>query len=84
VAALCSEVGHQRRSTKKAFTRALQQLLQQLAMAMPTKEREQILHTAAAAVGALVLARASSDERLSRDLLEAVCARVLDESGCRR
>jgi TetR/AcrR family transcriptional repressor of nem operon len=84
VAALCSEVGHQRRSTKKAFTRSLEGLLQQLATAMPAQEREQILHTAAAAVGALVLARATSDERLSRELMEAVCARVLKEAASRR
>jgi TetR/AcrR family transcriptional repressor of nem operon len=81
VAALCSEVGHQRRSTKKAFTHALERLLQQLETALPVQERQQILHTAAAAVGALVLARATADEELARELMEAVCARVLDEAG---
>jgi len=75
VAALCSEVAHEGRATKKAFTRALERLLGTVDAAIgrsPSGAREGALFAACAAVGALVLARATHDERLARDLLSAV------------
>jgi TetR/AcrR family transcriptional regulator, transcriptional repressor for nem operon len=75
VAALCSEVGHAPRSTKKAFTAALERLLKTVDShtgGSGKSKREQVLRQAAELVGALVLARASSDDDLAAELLAAV------------
>jgi TetR/AcrR family transcriptional regulator, transcriptional repressor for nem operon len=72
VAALCSEVVHQSRSTKKAFGRALERLVASVAAARPGARRAKVLHTAAAVVGGLVLARATSDEKLAAEIMAAV------------
>jgi TetR/AcrR family transcriptional repressor of nem operon len=84
VAALCSEVGHQSASTKRAFTHALQHFVAQVAALFPTKSRAQQLHAVAAVVGGLVLARGTNDEKLARDLLLAVSEEVLAQSSDRK
>jgi TetR/AcrR family transcriptional repressor of nem operon len=74
VAALCSEVAHEGRTTKKAFTEALQRLLGTVDAATgrgAPGRREETLFAASAAVGALVLARATHDEKLAGELLSA-------------
>jgi TetR/AcrR family transcriptional repressor of nem operon len=69
VAALCSEIAHQGRSTKKAFTVAVERLIERIvAMGLP---RKQALAVGAQIVGALVLARATADEKLAREILNA-------------
>jgi TetR/AcrR family transcriptional repressor of nem operon len=85
VAALCSEVAHEGRPAKKAFTRALQRLLDGVSAAFPegSKLRADVLHAASSAVGALVLARATSDDALANDLLAATREKLLEE-GSRR
>ncbi len=80
VAALCSEVGHGSKQTKKAFTGAINRLLTTVEAAIghdPRADRETALFAASAAVGALVLARATHDESLARDLLSSVRKRLL-------
>jgi TetR/AcrR family transcriptional repressor of nem operon len=72
VAALCSEVAHQGRSTKKAFTLALERLVDAIARVAPDASRQEALHTASAMVGAVVLARATSDDALAAEILQAV------------
>jgi TetR/AcrR family transcriptional regulator, transcriptional repressor for nem operon len=72
VAALCSEVGHQGRATKKAFTVAMERLVGSVERLMPGADRRKVLHTAAAVVGGLMLARASADEKLAAEILQAV------------
>jgi TetR/AcrR family transcriptional repressor of nem operon len=81
VAALCSEVGHQSASTKRAFTSALERFVAQVAALLPDKSREQQLHATAAVVGGLVLARGTNDEKLARELLVAVGDEVLARSS---
>jgi TetR/AcrR family transcriptional repressor of nem operon len=76
VAALCSEAGRQPASTKRAFTHALERLLAQVAVLVPQSRQEQ-LHTVAALVGGLVLARATGDEKLAKELLDAVAEELL-------
>jgi len=83
VAALCSEVGHGSKQTKKAFTVAIQRLLTTVEAALgrdPGADREGALFAASAAVGAIVLPRATHDESLAGELLSAVRTRLL-ESG---
>jgi len=75
VVALCSEVGHGSKETKKAFTVAIERLLTTVDAAMgrdPGADREGALFAASAAVGAMVLARATHDESLADELLSAV------------
>jgi TetR/AcrR family transcriptional repressor of nem operon len=72
VAGLCSEVAHQGRATKRAFTTAIEGLIDRLQEAAPEMDRRRVLQTAAAAVGGLVLARGTSDDRLAREILDAV------------
>jgi TetR/AcrR family transcriptional repressor of nem operon len=75
VAALCSEMFYEGASNKQAFTRALERLLEVVEGVMPgdSKEgRQRRLRTAASIVGALVLARATSDERLADEILASV------------
>jgi TetR/AcrR family transcriptional repressor of nem operon len=84
VAALCSEVGHQPVTTKRAFTHALERLLAQVAALLPEESREQQLHVTAAIVGGLVLARGTNDEKLAQELLRAVSEEVLAQSSKRK
>jgi TetR/AcrR family transcriptional regulator, transcriptional repressor for nem operon len=81
VAALCSEVGHASKETKKAFTGAVHRLLTTVDSAMghdPGSDREGVLFAASAAVGAIALARATHDESLAGELLSAVRKRLLE------
>jgi TetR/AcrR family transcriptional repressor of nem operon len=82
VAALCSEVAHEGRSTKRAFTVALERLLATVKAAVGRGsggEREDVLFAASAVVGALVLSRATEDEALAHDLLAATRKRLRDK-----
>jgi TetR/AcrR family transcriptional repressor of nem operon len=81
VAALCSEVGHQSASTRRAFTHAFERLLGQVAALLPDQNRQQHLHAAAAVVGGLVLARGTGDEKLASELLNSVAEEVLAHSS---
>jgi TetR/AcrR family transcriptional repressor of nem operon len=76
VAALAAEMAHESATSKKAFARALGRLLRVVEGVVPggkAKEtRQRRLRAAASLVGALVLARATSDERLAAELLAAV------------
>jgi TetR/AcrR family transcriptional repressor of nem operon len=83
VTALCSEVVHESLPAKEAFTKAIHRLLELVGGVVPgdTQEaRDRRLHTAASMVGAVVLARATSDERLADDLLRAVRRGVLHDA----
>jgi TetR/AcrR family transcriptional repressor of nem operon len=84
VAALCSEVAHGSKATKKAFTSALERLLATVGTAIGASsggDREGALFAASAAVGAVVLARATHDESLAGELLSAVRERLLEGSS---
>ena len=86
VAALCSEVAHESLTTRKAFTKSLQRLVDIVACAAPdaTKDaRDRRLRTVASMVGAVVLARATSDEALADDLLRVVRAGLMQDGGRR-
>jgi TetR/AcrR family transcriptional repressor of nem operon len=81
VAALCSEIAHEGRSTKRAFTVALERLLATVKAVVGRGsggEREDVLFAASAVVGALVLSRATEDDALARDLLAATRNRLRD------
>jgi TetR/AcrR family transcriptional repressor of nem operon len=83
VAALCSDVGREGRPTRAAFTVALRRVLAQVSEAIPGNSRaarERQLHGVAAAVGGLVLARASDDPALAQEILAAVRSSVLDDN----
>ena len=75
VAALCSEVAHEGPPTKEAFTRALGRLLSivgEVTAGESRGARDRRLRIAASIVGAVVLARATSDAKLADDVLGAV------------
>jgi TetR/AcrR family transcriptional regulator, transcriptional repressor for nem operon len=75
VAALAAEIAHESLSSRKAFKRALDRLLCTLEEIVPgdaREDRQRRLRAAAALVGGLVLARATSDERLAGEILAAV------------
>jgi len=84
VAALCSEVGHASKETKKAFTVAIERLLTTVDAAMghdPGADRERALFAASAAVGAIVLARATHDDSLADELLSAARKGLLEANA---
>jgi TetR/AcrR family transcriptional regulator, transcriptional repressor for nem operon len=84
VAALCSEVAHGSKTTKRAFTGALERLLTGIGAAggpSSKADRASALFAASAAVGAVVLARATHDESLARELLSAARERLVGPSG---
>jgi TetR/AcrR family transcriptional repressor of nem operon len=84
VAALGSEIGHGSKETKKAFTGAIERLLTTVDAAIGREsgaDREAVLFAASAAVGAMVLARATHDESLAAELLSAVRKRLVDSAG---
>jgi TetR/AcrR family transcriptional repressor of nem operon len=75
VAALAAEMAQESVSSRKAFGRALDRVLGTLEGVVPgdaKADRRRRLRAAASLVGALVLARATSDERLAAELLAAV------------
>ncbi len=80
VAALCSEIAREDRPTRAAFTVALRRMLALVAEVLPgsgKNARQEQLAAAAAAVGGLVLARASDDKDLAREILAAVRQHLL-------
>lgn len=85
VAALCSEVAHEGLPTKEAFTKSVERLLEIVARLAPDDSsgaRDRRLHAVASMVGAVVLARATSDEALADDLLRVVRSSVLQDAPC--
>jgi TetR/AcrR family transcriptional repressor of nem operon len=70
VAAFCAEIMHEGKEPRAAFDAALGRLLQVVARVQPG-DRSGQLASAATAVGALVLSRASTDEKLGREILGA-------------
>jgi TetR/AcrR family transcriptional repressor of nem operon len=75
VAALCSEMAREDRPTRAAFTVAIRRMLALVAEVIPGSDRDarqEQLAAAAAAVGGLVLARASDDRHLGNEILAAV------------
>jgi TetR/AcrR family transcriptional regulator, transcriptional repressor for nem operon len=75
VAALCSEMRHESPTIKAAFTTALQRLLAVVDSTLPkslARRRIVQLRSAAEMVGAVVLSRATDDESLAAEILEAV------------
>jgi TetR/AcrR family transcriptional repressor of nem operon len=84
VASLCAEIPHEAPAAKEAFTKALQRLLAVVAEVVPgegAESRAERLFIAASLVGGLVLSRATSDPKLSSELLRAVRARILGTLG---
>jgi TetR/AcrR family transcriptional repressor of nem operon len=82
IAALCSDVGRETAPTRAAFTAALRRMLALVAEVLPgsgSAGRRAQLHAAAAAVGGLMLARASDDDGLAREIMDAVRHRLLAE-----
>ena len=69
VAALCSEIAHQGRTTKKAFSSAVERLFDRIESMGVTREKAIAIGTQM--VGALVLSRATSDEKLAQEILNA-------------
>jgi TetR/AcrR family transcriptional repressor of nem operon len=81
LAALCCEMPRQSRGVRERFTAGLRELAGRLADRMPSgkKQRarnEEALATVASLVGAVVLARAVNDPKLSDDILRATKYRL--------
>ena len=78
LAALGADVGRGEASIRRSFTDGLAPMLEQVARAMPGRDkarrREAALSTVAAMVGAVVLARAVDDPRLSGEILASTRA----------
>jgi AcrR family transcriptional regulator len=86
VAALCSEIAHEGPEAKDAFTRAVASLLAIVQTVAPGSSKlasDRRLQIAAAMVGAVVLARATSDDALAAKLLDAVRRQLAPASGSR-
>jgi TetR/AcrR family transcriptional repressor of nem operon len=81
VAALCSEAPKQGRPVQKAFGRAVADLVCAIQAAVPGCDRERAVSTAAEMVGALMLARATPDEKLAREILETAKSAIKRRAG---
>ncbi len=85
VAALGSEIARQPRRVRDAFTRELKISLKFLAELMreddPSRSKEDAIAAFVSMVGALILARAVSDETLSHQILTTMAKRVTGASG---
>ncbi|MGC1676432.1 MAG: TetR/AcrR family transcriptional regulator [Candidatus Binataceae bacterium] len=88
IAALATDVARQPKTVRKALTTELRSTLEFLAHLMPGKSSSRQFESAAAAfscmVGAVILARAVSDDELSRRILDAAAARVADLTKTRK
>src|SRR5271170_1878746 len=82
VASLGSEIGRQPESVRDAFTGKLKDALEFLAEVMPGKDHsrsyDEAIAVYASMTGALILARAVNDEKLSNRILESMAKRVVD------
>ncbi len=81
LAALCCEMPRQSKGVRERFTAGLRGMIRQLSGRMdsglkPRKRDEKALATIASLVGALVLARAVDDPKLSDDILRATRRRL--------
>jgi TetR/AcrR family transcriptional repressor of nem operon len=85
VAALGSEIAKQPESVREAFTAELEEGLDFLAGLMPrtgdAHSYDDAIAAFASMAGALILARAVSDEGLSNRILEATAKRVINQAG---
>jgi TetR/AcrR family transcriptional repressor of nem operon len=79
VAALSSEV-RQHEELREPFTKQLKGIIQKLATHFPWRSRRaargDVIHAYSAMVGAVILARAVSDERFAAEILNAVKQRI--------
>ncbi|MFM9848741.1 MAG: TetR/AcrR family transcriptional regulator [Hyphomicrobiaceae bacterium] len=81
LAALCSEMPRQSQAVRERFTAGLRGMIRQLGGRMgpelkPRQREDKALATIASLVGALVLARAVNDPKLSDDILRATKNRL--------
>jgi len=81
LAALCCEMPRQSRAVRKRFTAGLRGMVGQLSDRMSSEKKqrqrdEEALATVASLIGAVVLARAVSDHKLSDDILRATKKRL--------
>jgi TetR/AcrR family transcriptional regulator, transcriptional repressor for nem operon len=78
VAALGSDLPRQPRSVREVFTKRLEESLAALGKLMPgkttTRRHDEAIQVFSTMLGALILARAVDDERLSRRILKTVAA----------
>src|SRR5918996_31531 len=78
IAALGSDIVRQPRSVRRAFTEGLRAAVEELRTLLPGRSaparREKALATWAGLVGALILARAVDDRKLSDEILEAAAS----------
>jgi len=76
MASLASEAARQVPAVRRAFTDGLRSAFDHIAGLMrvrdPAEKRRKAIHTYASWVGAMVLARATEDAKLSREILDAV------------
>ena len=75
VSALCSDMRHESAKTRSAFTVALQRLVTVMDSVLPPSVEERrsvVLRSVAEFVGAVVLSRATDDDSLAAEILEAV------------
>jgi TetR/AcrR family transcriptional repressor of nem operon len=80
IAALCGEMAHEPGPAREAFRDALGRLIEAVRDTLEREghsfDREEVLHTVSAMVGALVLSRATPDDKLGAELLEATRRRL--------
>jgi TetR/AcrR family transcriptional repressor of nem operon len=81
LAALCCEMPRQSRAVRERFTAGLRGMVGQLSDRMSSEKKqrqrdEEALATVASLIGAVVLARAVSDHKLSDDILRATKKRL--------
>jgi TetR/AcrR family transcriptional repressor of nem operon len=80
IATLGSDVSHQGAPVRRAFTQGVRSLIDVLARLIPgasaAAKRRKALATYSSMVGALVLARAVDDPKLSEEILKAVASSI--------
>ena len=89
LAALGAEVARQPTSIRRVFTRALKGAFNELAALMPgpgsSQRSEQAIATFSCMVGALVLARAVNDNKLSESIMKSAARATIEKaSGARK
>jgi TetR/AcrR family transcriptional repressor of nem operon len=88
IAALANDMSRGTDETRESYTNHVRRVLEQISKALPTEDgaskRSEAALIFSACVGSITLARAASDPKLSKQILDGVLTKVLELLSTKR